>query len=83
MSVRLIYEIFEQFIKKIINHWLPLLIFLSALFLRLWNFAEIEFKLDEALAIFRASGFWYFKKFPLTGITSSTLAANPPLLYIF
>lgn len=58
-------------------------LFIFSLILRLWRFPDIEFKLDEALAVFKASQFWFTGKFPLFGLVSSTGAANPPLfLYL-
>jgi len=58
-------------------------LFLFALIIRLWNFSDIEFKLDEALAVFKASQYWFTGKLPLYGLISSTGAANPPLfLYL-
>lgn len=72
-----------RFPKKLIDLWLPLFIFLGALTIRLWNFSDIEFKLDESLAIFRAVQFWFTGRLPLSGLISSIGIVNPPLfLYL-
>jgi len=68
-----------KFFRKNGNHIFPFFIFIFALFIRLWNFSDVEFKLDEALAIFKASQFWFTGQLPLAGLISSTLAANSPL----
>lgn len=69
--------------KKNFSILIPLSIFLLALVLRLWNFSDIEFKLDQSLAIYKATLFWSNKKLPLAGLVSSLNTANPPLFIYF
>lgn len=64
--------------KKSLDVFIPFLIFVLALAIRLWNFSDIEFKFDQAYAIYKANLFWENGKFPLTGLVSSTFTNNPP-----